>query len=174
MSEDASTVATDSIAVTITAAPATTTTTAPPAVSTPDAPVITGVEPGIHELRVEWSVPDDGGSEITGYTITAGPTAGSTATKSDRAVTADVGPDTTSVTINGPTAGTEYAVTVTATNAAGTSEASEAASAAPLGYSAPLLPGYSLPGSDGEAPEIDVPDGVELISIISTPSGERG
>lgn len=106
-------------------------------------------------------------------TITVAPTVDS-ATRSESAVTADVGGGTTGTTINGLTAGTEYAVTVTDTNAAGTSDPSDTVNGTSVGYCVPLPPGYSLPGSDGEAPEIDVPDGVELISIISTPSGERG
>ena len=63
-----------------------------------------------------WTAPDDGGSPITGYTVT--PYIGSAA----QTPTAVSGPNPpTKATISGLTNGTSYTFTVTATNSIGTS-----------------------------------------------------
>ena len=82
--------------------------------ATPSAPVATA---GDAQASVTWTKPDDGGSTITGYTVTSSPD-GQTCTTSDAdALTCDV---------TGLTNGTAYTFTVTATNAVGTSAASSA------------------------------------------------
>ena len=68
---------------------------------------------------VTWTAPDDGGSPLTGYTVTASP-GGATAT---------AGATTTSATLSGLTSGVSYAFTVTATNAVGPGPVSTASPA---------------------------------------------
>ena len=78
--------------------------------------------------QVSWTAPeDDGGSAITGYTIT--PFIGSTAQDP-----VDVSGSTTSKTITGLTNGTAYTFRVKATNAVGTGANSAASPAATPGY----------------------------------------
>ncbi len=69
--------------------------------------------------QLTWTAPDDGGSPITGYTVT--PYIGSAA----QTPTAVSGPNPpTKATISGLTNGTSYTFTVTATNSIGTSSES--------------------------------------------------
>jgi hypothetical protein len=73
---------------------------------------------------VTWTAPSNGGSAITGYTVT--PFIGTTA---QTPTTITGSPPATSTTITGLTNGTAYTFTVTATNAIGTGPASSASNA---------------------------------------------
>ena len=80
----------------------------------PSAPVATL---GDGQATVTWSKPADGGSTITGYTVTSSP-GGQTCSTNDA--------DTLTCDVTGLTNGTAYTFTVTATNGVGTSAASAA------------------------------------------------
>jgi hypothetical protein len=89
----------------------------------PSAPQSVLASPASSQALVSWSAPSsDGGSSITGYTVT--PYVGSTA---ETPVSA--GASATSATVTGLTNGTAYTFTVTATNANGTGPASAASAA---------------------------------------------
>lgn len=80
---------------------------------TPPTPSGASVVVGDHSATITWLKPAwDGGSPITGYTVTASPGAGSCSTSSA---------DALSCTIYGLTNGVNYTFTVTARNAVGTS-----------------------------------------------------
>ena len=85
----------------------------------PDAPTIGAPTPGDGEVSVAFTAPaDDGGSAITGYTVTSAP-GGFTGTGT-----------ASPIVVPGLTNGTSYTFTVTATNAIGTSQPSGASAAA--------------------------------------------
>lgn len=109
MPGDTPTVSTDSTAITVQAA-------------APGAPTAVSATRGNESAQVSWTAPADGGSAITGYTVTAGP-GGATATVAGGVTTANV---------TGLTNGVAYTFTVRATNAVGTGPASSA--------SAPVTP----------------------------------
>ena len=71
--------------------------------------------PGDGQLDVSWSTPtDDGGSAVTGYTVTAAPAGGTPAT----VTVTDTGAGLpTSAAVTGLANGTAHDVTVVATNA---------------------------------------------------------
>jgi hypothetical protein len=86
------------------------------------------VTAGDGQVTVSWSAPaSDGGSAITGYTVTASPGGTTCAWTS--------GP--LSCVVTGLTNGTGYTFTVTAMNAAGTSAASTASGAVPAAAAVP-------------------------------------
>jgi len=91
---------------------------APPATA-PNAPTNVLATAGDSSATVSWAAPDDGGSPITEYTVTASP--GGQAAGTDGTAR--------SVVVSGLTNGTAYTFTVRATNAVGTSDASAPSSA---------------------------------------------
>lgn len=98
----------------------------PPPPSVPGAPTSVTAIPGDGQATVSWTAPlSDGGSPITGYTVTSSPGGFVCAWTS--------GPHV--CTVSGLTNGSAYTFTVTATNAAGTGPASAA--------SAPVTPAGS-------------------------------
>ncbi len=86
----------------------------PPAATAPAAPTGVQAVAGDGSASVSWTAPGDGGSPITGYTVTASP-GGASAT---------VNGSTTSATVAGLANGTSYTFTVKATNAVGAGPAS--------------------------------------------------
>jgi hypothetical protein len=95
----------------------------PLAATPPGAPTGVTALPDAKAARVAWTAPsDDGGSAITGYTVT--PFDGATA------LTPTTVSSGTSTLVTGLTAGTSYTFTVKATNGAGTGAASTASAAA--------------------------------------------
>jgi len=104
--------------------------------TTPSAPTAT---PGNGQATVTWSKPADGGSTITGYTVTSSP-GGQTCSTNDA--------DTLSCVVTGLTNGTAYTFTVTATNGVGTSTSSSASNSvtpAEPAQAAPSVPVPTLP-----------------------------
>jgi hypothetical protein len=106
---------------------------APTAPATPTNVVATA---GDASASVSWTAPSDGGSAITGYTIT--PFVGSTA-QPPTAVSGN--PPATTATVSGLANGTTYTFTVSATNAVGTGSASApSAAVTPIGTTVPGAP----------------------------------
>ena len=95
----------------------------PTGAGAPAAPTGATAEADTKSALVSWTVPsDDGGSAITGYTVT--PFAGTTA-----GTPVSVGASTTKTRVSGLTNGTAYTFKVAATNGAGTGPASGASNA---------------------------------------------
>lgn len=88
----------------------------------PDAPTIGAATAGDGQVSVAFTAPvNNGGSAITGYTVTSSP---------DGITAGGNGFTTSPITVTGLTNGTAYTFTVTATNAVGTSAASGASNSA--------------------------------------------
>jgi hypothetical protein len=110
-----------------------------PAAAVPGAPTGVTASPADSSATVSWTAPADGGSPITGYTVT--PFIGSAA---QAATTVAGSPPASSATVSGLTNGTTYTFTVSASNATGTGATSAASGpvtpsgvpAAPTGVSA--------------------------------------
>nr|WP_230209349.1 DUF4082 domain-containing protein [Tetrasphaera sp. HKS02] len=107
----------------------------PATVSAPGAPTGVTATAGNASATVTWTAPSNGGSPITGYTVT--PYAGSTALAS---TTVSGSPPATTANVTGLTNGTAYTFTVAATNAVGTGSDS-VASAAVTPATTPAAPG---------------------------------
>jgi len=119
----------------------------PPTV--PGAPVIVSAVAGNGTVTVSWDPPaDDGGAEITEYTVAAyiGSTEGPVV---------PVGGNVLTATVTGLTNGTGYTLRVSATNAVGTSLPSEPSPvvtpAAPVVPAANVASGSSGPGGSGSS-----------------------
>jgi hypothetical protein len=121
-----------------------TTLTSPVAPVAPDAPTDVVGTPGDGRVSVSWTAPvDDGGSVVTGYTVTAAPDAASCV------VVAPV----TSCEVTGLVNGTAYTFTVVATNAVGDSDPSAASAAV-----TPTAPTTSTVPGTGTGTGTTVPD----------------
>jgi hypothetical protein len=126
---------------------AVTPTAAPPSSTAPEAPTSVIAVPGDGSAQVSWTAPaNDGGTPITGYTVTADPS-GATCTSTG----------VTSCVVSSLTNDVAYTFTVTATNSVGTGPASTASAAvtptaAPPSSTAPDAPTAvtAVPG-DGSA-----------------------
>jgi hypothetical protein len=110
----------------------------PVATSVPGAPNAVSAAAADATASVRWSAPtDDGGSDITGYTVT--PVAGGSAQ-----TPIQVGASATSATVTGLTNGTPYTFRVAAVNRAGAGTAGVSNAVTPqktiLGLAAPSLP----------------------------------
>ncbi len=92
--------------------------------SAPAAPLNVQARSGDTSATVTWTAAVANGSAVTGYTVTA-------RAADDETHSADVGGTATSAVLTGLTNGRSYAVTVTATNAVGTSPASAAVDVVP-------------------------------------------
>ena len=100
----------------------------------PGAPLITELYPRDGAVRVSWSPPDPGSSELTGYEITAAP--------GGRTVTAT--PDRTDAVVTGLTNGSPYAFTVTAISKVGRTSSRPSELIAPEPAAVPLMPAALL------------------------------
>ncbi|MFB8188273.1 carboxypeptidase regulatory-like domain-containing protein [Microbacterium sp. NPDC055988] len=104
--------------------------TTPKPLTVPGAPTAVSVVPGDGQVVVSWTAPTaNGGSAITGYTVTASPGGAKVTTTG-----------ATTATVTGLTNGTAYKFLVTATNAVGTSVPS-AVSATVTPLAPPKAPG---------------------------------
>lgn len=118
--------------------------------SAPTAPTNLFATPATNAVRVTWSEPaSDGGSDITGYTVT--PYIGATAQ-----TPVNVGPTVRSATINSLTNGTDYTFRVTATNVNGSTQSTASAAVTPrrtlLDFSTP----DRIDGNDPDPIELGV------------------
>jgi hypothetical protein len=104
---------------------------APRPATPPMAPANLIAIPQNGQIQVGWVAPPDGGSPITGYTVSVSPATVSPVSTAG---------NTTIATVTGLTNGTAYTVSVTATNAAGTSPAAQAGPATPETTIAPAAP----------------------------------
>ncbi|MBV5349547.1 fibronectin type III domain-containing protein [bacterium] len=139
---------------------------APPVTTIPDAPTIVIATPGNAQAAVSFTEPtDNGGSEITNYTVTSTPD-GKTATGS-----------TSPITISGLSNGTAYTFTVVATNAVGNSVVSTASnSVVPLTVpDAPTIvtatAGIGQATVSFTAPADDGGRSIYYYTVISNPDG---
>lgn len=108
-------------------------------VSTPGPPRDVSAVVGVGSATVSWSPPvDDGGSPITGYTVTAGPGGNTCSTTG-----------ATTCTVTGLTPGVGYTFTVVATNAQGSGTSSSPS--APVAPTADATPGGGATGQQGNA-----------------------
>ncbi|MEV3984528.1 fibronectin type III domain-containing protein [Nonomuraea sp. NPDC049758] len=103
---------------------------APEPASVPFLPAALLAVPLDGRIDAQWVAPQDGGSPITGYTVTLDP----------GGRTLDVAAGTTVASLTGLTNGTSYTVRVVARNAAGTSEAAQQAGVVPQAARVPAAP----------------------------------
>ncbi|HEY3924872.1 MAG TPA: fibronectin type III domain-containing protein [Acidothermaceae bacterium] len=138
-----------------------------PAPTAPDAPTIVSATSGNTEVIVTWTAPADGGSAITGYTVTASPGPGTATTAG-----------ATSAAVAGLTNGTPYTFTVTATNSIGTSVPSDPSAAVMPAPTVPAAPtGANAVAGDGQAtvswtdPNNDGGSAITGYTVTTSPGG---
>jgi hypothetical protein len=116
----------------------------------PNAPTGVTASPASGTALVSWTAPSfDGGSAITGYTVT--PYIGAAAQ-----TPVQVAPDKTSVTVTGLTIGTAYTFRVTATNAIGSTDSAASAAVTPEYMIFDLTTPSTVDALDGSAVELGV------------------
>ncbi|MGP3914788.1 fibronectin type III domain-containing protein [Nonomuraea sp. 10N515B] len=125
------------------------------AATKPDAPTQVKAEAGDKQVTVSWQKPFDGGTRITGYTVTAYPW-GRTATTTGA----------TTATVTGLDNGTAYTFTVTATNSLGTSP--------PSAHSTPAIPADPKPPGRPLITEVFPRDGEVRVSWSPPETGAAG
>ncbi|MEX2620038.1 MAG: fibronectin type III domain-containing protein, partial [Egibacteraceae bacterium] len=156
----------------------------------PGAPTGVTATPGDASAVVAWDAPeDDGGSPVTGYTVTATPAVTATAVESviqalalgpadSHVVVVERGPEDREALVGGLVNGTTYAITVSATNEVGagpasdpvfvTPEAPATAPGAPTGVTA--TPGDASAVVAWDAPEDDGGSPVTGYTVTATPA----
>jgi hypothetical protein len=135
----------------------------------PGAPTGVTATPGDAEVTVSWTAPaDDGGSPISGYTVTGTPEGSCTTTGATECV------------VTGLSNGTEYTFTVVATNGVGDGAPSDGAVATPAGTEPPgptPEPPGPTPEPPGPTPEAPAPtpdpQGVEPAADSDGESSDR-
>lgn len=111
-------------------------------VTVPDAPQVQSVKyRPVAKATVAWTVPADGGTPITGYTVSASPGGRTCTAKASQ----------TSCTVTGLTGGKQYSFTVRAKNSVGASEASSPAVAGVLAAPSSRPQGVSVDVSGSQA-----------------------
>ena len=132
----------------------------------PGAPTGVAATPGNASAVVTWNAPSDGGSAITGYTVT--PYIGTTA-QTPSTVTGN--PPDTSITVAGLANGTTYTFKVAATNAVGTGPASAASNAVtPAATSCAactIWPSSAIPSTPDEADPNSTEVGVKFKADVN-------
>lgn len=124
------------------------------AVTTPDAPGFGSISADESEITFAWTAPDNGGSDITGYTLSYTPAGGSEQT-------VDLDSETLSYTISELTNGTEYTVKVRAENAEG---------AGPYGATKTATP-FTVPGVPTD---IEITPGDTTLAVSWTAPASNG
>ena len=135
--------------------------------TTPGSPRTVRLTASDRSLRASWLAPlSTGGAAITKYTATATPTG----------TTCEVAPPTLSCSLVGLTNGTDYSVTVVATNPAGDGSATSPVIGTPI--TTPGKPTFTTPDpGDGQvtlswrAPSSNGGSAVTSYSVVGTPSG---
>ncbi|MGO9903546.1 MAG: fibronectin type III domain-containing protein, partial [Solirubrobacteraceae bacterium] len=124
----------------------------------PSEPLLVSVFGRDGALAVSWSAPaDDGGDPVSGYVLSATPTGGGSAVSVSPAASA------TSATISGLTDGTEYVVSLSATNSVGNSLASTMDGTPSVAYA---------PGGPTEVTA--TPDGSGDVQVSWSPPADDG
>ncbi len=118
-------------------------------------------DPGKASASVSWTTPSDGGSPITGYTVT--PFIGTTA---QTPTTVTGSPPATTVLVSGLTNGTTYTFKVSATNAVGTGPASSASNpvtpSATACTACTIWPSTATPASPSDSDPSSIEVGVKF------------